>query len=133
MKKYSVEEIKGNSISQLIEKGMLPKNGNQTYLMPTGQFEIMLQNSTDFIDTVASFTSKPLKGGTEKQIKWAESIRLEKACELAYRIVELNYNIQVGLLPGNAIDEISSLSEKVEYFKNNDSAIAYIDKRYDNE
>ena len=85
----TLEEIKGKTISQLIESGILPADEN-AIPMPGMQgradYEYVIENSDAYGKWVARLTEKKLIG-TEKQVKWATEIRLNKAKSAAFEIV----------------------------------------------
>lgn len=85
----TLEEIKGKTISQLIESGILPGDEN-AIPMPGMQgradYEYVIENSDAYGKWVARLTEKQLIG-TEKQVAWANEIRLNKAKSAAFEMV----------------------------------------------
>lgn len=85
----TTEEIKGKTISELINTSILPANEKEIP-MPgmTGRsdYEFVIENSDAYGKWVARLTEKQLVG-TEKQVTWATEIRLNKAKSAAFEIV----------------------------------------------
>lgn len=136
--KNTVEEIKGNTIAQLIEKGMLPKAEIGDFLhnlKKAGEFIVsatndedirfVLENSDAYTKNLDRLTSTPLKG-SEKQIEWASRIREKAARKIALELTKTLYFVKVGV----SDTDYNKYAKKAIAEFVDDRAAYYIDNRF---
>ena len=135
---YTAEQIEGNTIAQLIEKGILPKaeisdllhnlKKSEEFIVSATKDEdiiFVLENSDSYAKNLERLTSTTLKG-SEKQIKWANEIREKAARKIALELTKTLYFVKVGV----SDTDYNKYAKKAIAEFVDDRAAYYIDNRF---
>ena len=125
---YTAEQIKGNTIAQLVQKGILPKKSYMTSEMPTMAYEFTLSHSSDYDQLMYKLCATPLQG-SEKQVSWAEDLRKKAAEKIALVKTEITYYLEIGYY-NHGDEEVVEIESRIEEFCAITSAKYLIDNRY---
>ena len=123
--KYSVEQIKGKKISQLIEEGILPSTMQELNKIENSEYISIIEATDAYANNIDRLTSTPLKG-SEKQVEWATKIRVKAAQQVALNMTRNLHIVKMGV---SDMDYNKYARTTIAEFVD-DRAAYYIDNRF---
>ena len=122
---YTVEQIKGKKISQLVEEGILPSTMQELNKMDRSEYIAIIESTDAYAKNIERLTSTPLKG-SEKQVEWANRIREKAAQQIALNMTRNLHVVKMGV---SDMDYNKYARNTIAEFVD-DRAAYYIDNRF---
>lgn len=122
---YTVEQIKGKKISQLVEEGILPSTMQGLNKIDHSEYIAIIEATDAYANNVERLTSTTLKG-SEKQVEWAIRIREKAALQVALNMTRNLHLVKAGI---SDMDYNKYAHKTIAEFVD-DRAVYYIDNRF---